>query len=320
MQDILEDTGRSMPSRAGAWPNLFVAGAPKSGTRSLLSALGAHADIYVPRQDQPRFFIGLDFDARWARFFNVIQREDDYLALFRGQEDVRYRCDGSPEYLFHADALERIRAVEPDAKAIVVLRDPVDRAYSHYLNDVRAGTESRTFGQAIREQLSGADPQPWPSCYVRYGHYGQALQDAKATFGENLHVIFFEELTTDPAGVLDQVIAFLKLDRGLPNPAELPHLNESTVPRGELTRKLLGNPSLRRLARAIFPPRARPALRSALVSARRLPPMDDETNTLLAREYEAEPDAIAQLFGRRPAWRNLRAPELSHSLRLDEDE
>lgn len=299
-----------MLDKRKTWPNLFLAGAPKSGTRSLLSALGSHPDIFVPARDQPRFFTGLDFDARWARFFDIAQSEDDYLGIFRGQAHLRYRCDGSPEYLFHSEAVERIRAAEPNAKAVVVLRDPVDRAYSHYLNDVRAGTERRSFAQAVREQLSGADSQPWPSCYLRYGHYGQALRDAKRIFGEDLHVIFFEELTTAAATVLDELVAFLGLQRTLSSHASLPHLNESAVPRGELARRLLGSPSFRRIARAVSTKNARPLLRKLLVSTRDAPAMERETRSLLIEEYAAEPDAVAQLFGRRPRWRSLEAAEI----------
>ena len=293
------------PHGPDRWPNLFIAGVPKSGTRSLTNALSAHTQVYVPVRHQPRFFADLGLDRRWAGFFDVVQREDEYLALFRGRDEAQYRCDASPEYVFSAEAMRRIRAVEPAAKAIVVLRDPVERAYSHYLNDVREGLEKRTFPQAIREQLSGVDSQRWPSHYVRYGHYGQALQDASAIFKENLHVVFFEELTSDSDAVLRGVADFLSLDFEGFGARGLGHLNEAALPRGEIARHLLGSPFFRRLARALTPRRARPSMRRLFVSRKSVPAIDPQAHRLLVREYAGEADAVAAILGRRPAWRNF---------------
>jgi len=289
------------------WPNLFILGVPKAGTRSLVSALTAHPQVYVPAHHQPRFFIDPEVDRRWAGFFDLVQREDKYLALFRGHDEAPYCCDASPEYMFSAEAMHRIRQVEPTSKAIVLLRDPVDRAYSHYLNDVREGLEKRTFLQAIREQLSGVDPQRWPSRYVHYGHYEQALRDASAIFKENLYVIFFEKLTSDPLTELSGLAEFLSLDFEGFHARGLRHLNEAAVPRGEISRHLLGSPLFRRLARAITPRRERPLFRRLFVSPKAVPPIDPQARGLLIREYAGEADAVAAVLGRHPAWRNFAA-------------
>jgi hypothetical protein len=170
---------------------------------------------------------------------------------------------------------------------------------------VREGLEKRTFPQAIREQLSGVDPQRWPSRYVRYGHYEQALRDASAIFKENLHVIFFEELASEPDAVLKGLADFLSLDHAGFGARGLVHLNEAALPRGEIARHLLGSPFFRRLARALTPRRPRPSLRRLLVSRKSVPAIDPQAHRLLVREYAGEADAVAAILGRRPTWRNF---------------
>lgn len=288
-----------MTARQSA-PNLFIAGVPKAGTRSLTEALGANQDVYVPFVDCPRFFLDLDIDRAKAEFFRVIQDEEEYLALYAPGGNARYRCDSSVEYVFHPEAMERIRELSPDARAIVVLRDPVQRAYSHYLNDVREGIERRTFVAAVRDQRANPDV-PWPSRYVAYGHYAAGLARAFEIFGADLHVVLFEEMTRDPGCVLAGVAEFLDLARG-DFPAEaFGHRNRAELPRGELAGRAMGSLALRRVGRRLVPPALRPLARSAFVG-RPAPSMDSDAQALLLEEYREEPGSVAALLGREPQW------------------
>jgi hypothetical protein len=282
------------------WPNLFIAGVPKAGTRSLAYALGEHPDVFVPYVDCPRFFLNLDIDKSRARFFRITQTKEEYLSLFASGHDSRYRCDASVEYVFHEDSMLRIRDVSPDARLVVILRDPVERAYSHYLNDVREGLETRTFLDAVREQIKTPEAQPWPSRYVAYGHYVEGLRHAREIFGSRLLIVTFEEVATAGDAVLSQVAEFLGLDReGFP--ATLGHHNRAAIPRNELARRLMGSGSLRRVSRVLVPPGARHAVRRALVGGE-APVMDEWSRALLVDEYRDERSALAELLGREPDW------------------
>ncbi len=282
------------------WPNLFIAGVPKAGTRSLAYALGGHPDVFVPYVDCPRFFLNLDIDTSRARFFRITQTEEEYLALFAPGHGSRYRCDASVEYVFHEDCMLRIRDVSPDARLIVILRDPVDRAYSHYLNDVREGLETRTFLDAVRDQIEAPEAQPWPSRYVAYGHYLEGLTHAREIFGSRLLIVSFEEIATAGDIVLTRVADFLDLDReGLPT--ALGHHNRAAMPRSEVARRLMGSGSLRRASRVLLPPAVRRAARRGLVGGEP-PTMDESARALLVDEYREERSALAELLGREPDW------------------
>lgn len=283
----------------GRWPNLYLGGVPKAGSRSLADALGAHPDVFVPVLDCPRFFLDLRLEKSRARFFRVVQDEGEYLALFDPGRDARYTCDSSVEYMFHEDSMRRIRAVSPHARMIVILRDPVQRAYSHYLNDVREGLETRTFEEAVKQQIADPGAQPWPSRYVAYGHYPDGLQAAMSIFGDDLLVLLFEELIKG-AKVLAEVAAFLDLPlEGFP-PA-LGHLNRAAVPRGPLAGRLMGSSALRDAGRLVVPRPLRPVARRLLVGGAP-PTMEDSARRLLVEEFRQDHLAVAELLGHEPRW------------------
>jgi len=205
------------------------------------------------------------------------------------------------EYVFHEDCMLRIRDVSPGARLIVVLRDPVERAYSHYLNDVREGLETRTFLDAVREQIEAPEAQPWPSRYVAYGHYVEGLKHARAIFGSRLLIVSFEEIATAGDAVLAHVAEFLGLDReGFPE--ALGHHNRAAMPRNELARRLMGSGSLRSVSRVLVPARVRQAVRRGLMGDGEPPKMDESARALLVDEYRDEHSALAELLGREPDW------------------
>lgn len=286
--------------REDRWPNLFIAGVPKAGTRSLAHALGAHPDVFLPYVDCPRYFLDLDIDKSRAQFFRITQTEDEYLSLFDQGREARYRCDASVEYMFHRDSMLRLREASPEARLVVVLRDPVERAYSHYLNDVREGFETRSFLEAVSDQLDDPWNQEWPSRYVAYGHYVDGVRNAQEIFGSRLLVLFFEEVVADGDATLSRLADFLDLEREA-LPAELGHRNRAAMPRNELARRVMGSGSIRRVGRVLAPAAVRHAVRSALVGAEPSR-MDEVARDLLVKEYLEGRAALADLLGREPDW------------------
>lgn len=126
-------------------PNLFVLGAAKSGTTTLADALRTHADIFVPELKELNFFSG---DENYAKGL------DWYLSTFFSHSGAfRYRADAAPSYLYYADKVApRMSAALPgdNLKFIVVLRNPVDRAYSQYWhNRNRVQIEPLSFEEAL---------------------------------------------------------------------------------------------------------------------------------------------------------------------------
>ncbi len=145
-------------------PNLFIIGAAKCGTTSLHEYLDQHPDIFMARVKEPHYFsqverILYDYKEKFSpeKEYHtwVIKEKDQYLNLFKDGEKSIYRGESSPSYLWDADAARKIYAFNPRAKLIVLLRNPIKRAFSHYQMGVHAGfQEMKPFYDALKEGLN----------------------------------------------------------------------------------------------------------------------------------------------------------------------
>lgn len=139
--------------------------------------------------------------------------------------------EASPGYLFHPLAPERVRSTVPDARLIVLLRDPVDRALSHYHHEVALGREPLSFEQALdaepertrgEEERTAREPGYfshawWDHTYIARGRYAEQLERWLAVFPrDRLLVLASEELAADTGGTYGRVLEFLGVPaRGL---------------------------------------------------------------------------------------------------------
>ena len=138
-------------------PNFLVIGAAKAGTTSVYEYLKQHPQIWMSPLKETNFFAlegeTLNFrgpgDQDYINRFSITKIED-YLNLFQGVSNQVAIGEVSPLYLYSLKAPERIRHYTPDTKIIIILRNPVDRAYSSFLHLIRDGREQiRNFAQAL---------------------------------------------------------------------------------------------------------------------------------------------------------------------------
>jgi hypothetical protein len=221
---------RLATSRARSLPDFVVIGAQRAGSTSLFDYLGRHPRVVPPSHKEIHFFDQNFFRGeRWYR--------SHFPPALRVRAVSGRTGEASPYYLFHPEAPARAHATVPDARLVVLLRNPVDRAYSHYQLAVRGGHEQLPFDEAVKresERLAGeaeklADPTHKSAAhrhlsYVARGLYAEQLERWLAFFPrEQLLVLRSEDLFANPEAVFAETVAFL----GLP-PVELedyPHRN-----------------------------------------------------------------------------------------------
>ncbi len=194
-------------------PDFLVIGAQKAGTTALYAYLRWHPGITGPSWKEVSFF-----DRHWWR------GEAWYRGQFPLRSGQRLVGEASPSYLFHPLAPERVRSLVPDAKLIALVRDPVDRAYSHYQHEVALGREPLSFEDALaaeEERTRGeverlvADPRAfshawWDHTYAARGRYADQLESWLEVFPrEQLLVVPSEDLGERPAETYAAVLAFL---------------------------------------------------------------------------------------------------------------
>jgi len=192
-------------------PDYVIVGAPKSGTSSMAKYLGDHPEAHMVPEKELRFFDQhFDEGLGW------------YEARFKPQPGERLVGEATPSYLFEPETMERMSAIIPRARLIAMLREPVDRAYSHYWHWRRRLGETREFRPAVEAELAlgrtttskGWDPRdPDGFHYLARGRYLFQLERLTRHFPrEQLHVVFFEELEADPVESFKETCRFLGID------------------------------------------------------------------------------------------------------------
>lgn len=284
------------------WPNLFLVGAAKAGTTSLYRELARHPAIYMSPMKEPHFFSQIEPAPERKAFFPHVSDEHEYLALFKGATTEEMLGEASTSYLWDQHAAERIKSAVPEARILIILRDPVERAYSQYWNDVREGIEGRSFLDALlEEQRSGPGGWGVSSLHIDCGRYADQVQRYVDRFGARVHVLFFEEFVGHEASAIADVHSFLGVRS--PSAAAVPRrMNPSALPRNKLSGALLASGRLRRVVRATVPRSLRSRLRVGLLKQGAPPPMDPAARTLLTEIYRPELGRLAGLLGRPVPW------------------
>src|SRR5271154_2914667 len=228
------------PGGPVAMPDFLVIGAPKAGTTALHAALSEHPALYMSAIKEPKFFLsdgppptkGGPGDALTYR--EHVWRRADYEALFAPAPPGPLRGESTPLYLYDRAALDRIRDTLPQARLIVIVRDPVERAHSNWAHLWSAGLEPvADFVRACGEEERRIDAG-WASFwhYTGLGRYGEQLQDLFTLFPrEQVLVLRYRRLVDEPVQTLDQICAFLGVPTGVLT--QLPRHNVTSHP--ELT-------------------------------------------------------------------------------------
>lgn len=308
--DVTSDRGRGRAAAAicqrEAWPNFFIVGAMKAGTTSLYEYLRRHPQVFLPGLKEPHFFSDCipppHIRPEVACDYHCCGNRDDYLRLYSGAQEFAAIGDASPSYLWDKDAPERIHGVCPQAKIIVLLRDPVLRAHSQYLMNRLSGAESLPFPEALRRDQARTDRRWWTArLYVDLGMYHDQIRRYIDTFGrEHVLVALFDDLTRDPRELLVRVAGHIGIDAELLDDAQFaqPH-NSYRMPRANKLYLFARRMISKDLRNRLLPPSMQNWLRySPLLYGRKKPPLDPESRRILQDIYDPEVSAVENLLGR----------------------
>lgn len=197
-------------------PDFFIVGAFKAGTTAMYEYLRAHPQIFMSVPKEPMYF-GADLTPRYRRM-----TEGEYLALFKGAADSQRAGEASPWYLYSTEAPREILNFEPAAKAIVLLRNPVDVLYAQHSQLVFNEREDIVdFGDALAAEEARRGGERIPTDALRpealyYRHsirFADQLRHWFEVFGrERMHIIVFDDLVADPRAAYRQTLEFLGVD------------------------------------------------------------------------------------------------------------
>ena len=292
-------------------PDFLIAGVPKAGTTALHGALDNHPELLLSKVKEPKYFLCDDQrprrengpgDAHSRKEW--IWRRDRYEALFDGPRGL-LRGESTPFYLYDTAAQRRIARLLPAARLIVVVRDPVDRAYSNWLHLWSDGLEPVSdFRRACEledERIRAEWGRFWH--YRRVGLYGNQLERLLESFPrQQIHVLRYRDVVETPAHAVDEVCAFLGVTQGTVHevPAENTRGYVDWSTRSPLLRSTL---RVGASAGAWFPPQvwrkaSAPLLRSLQRQSAPRPEVAPEDRRRLVEFFEADIKKFGALLGR----------------------
>jgi hypothetical protein len=197
--------------------DFVVIGAQKGGTTTLFEHLRRHPELCLPADKEAPFFNRPELYSHGVEhLFSTYFPQPIPAGRLLGTVTPQYMCIGG--------CAERLADAFPDARLVALLRDPVDRAYSHYRMAARRGQEARSFDDAIAEMLAGPEAlaaaresTALGATYVAWGEYGRVLGDYLDRFGrDRLLITYTTELERDPGAVLTAICDFLGVSVVLP--------------------------------------------------------------------------------------------------------
>lgn len=202
--------------------DFLVVGAQKCATTALFEYFRSHPDIVMPLEKEVPFFTGQDYSQQsWDAFANE--------QFGPGQQNKLW-AKVSPQYMSDSKVPARIKELMPDVKVVAILRDPMERTWSHFQMARRRDTEQREFAQVIaalltEEALHSGRSRPVPDhtqgyeseadFYIAWSEYGRILTKFTTLFeSKQLLVLYTEDLESEPEQTLDRLMEFVGLPTG----------------------------------------------------------------------------------------------------------
>lgn len=288
-------------------PNLFIVGAMKAGTTSFVEMLAQHPDIYFSPVKEPHFFVKDLPETMYApsRYFDLdtyllnefpkplhiahLQTEEQYDKIFSlAPKEVKYLAEASTGYLHAPESATLIHQYNPDAKIIILTRDPLKRAYSHYKMNMGLGRVTESFETLIQSEIQDFNKNgknPW-------NHLGMSMYEndiARYTqlFGQQVLIIPFEKLIQHPKETKRQLIQFLAIGDF---DFVLPHENASKEIKYKKLVQFLYNSGLKDLGSKILPKSLRKKVFKKLQDQNKKMTLAPETSQAFYRIIEGQED------------------------------
>jgi len=267
-------------------PNFFIVGAAKAGTTSLYEYLRGHPDIFMACPKEVNYFSYDDLKGQNLYYdYYKVKHLQKYRRLFAKAVNKPAIGEASVSYLFYQSVPERIKSLIPCAKIIIILRDPVERAFSHYLMDWRLGYVNVDFKKIFLNKNAHKFHNLYYQQYILLGLYYDQVKRYLDVFGnDRVRVFFFEDLKSNTDSLMKSIFDFLHIDPGF-TPLSKQWYNTFNVPKSSPIRSLYGNHFIRFIIKKCSPKKLQSIMKENLFIHGQKPRLDDEIVTLLTDYY-----------------------------------
>jgi hypothetical protein len=305
-------------------PNFFIAGAPKAGTTSFYHQLDRHPQIYMSPIKEPCYFASelrlenfreelqpqlrresealreyLRGPMTSKRFGGPVVEWEDYMLLFRNVRGETAVGEASVSYLWSQTAARNIASRIPDARIILLLRNPVDRAFSQYLQAVSSGLVCASFRELSAASMTSSSRKfGILNPFLEFGAYCEQVKRFLDVFPRrNLMVHIYEDMRSNPAQAMEETFRFLGVNHELAPDASMRFM-EPQVPRLISSGFRLKKYGIWQTTARLIPESLRPALRRAVNRPRASLTVAAEDRAYLQAYYREDISKLEHLLNR----------------------
>jgi|TARA_B110000879_G_scaffold200397_1_gene274347 hypothetical protein len=277
--------------------DFFIVGAPKAGTTSLYHYLNEHPEISMSSQKEPDYFSNADIQNEGMYYGkNRIDTIKKYHSLFDDNSESKLKGEASVSYLFYKNVPQNIKTYNPEAKIIIMLRDPIDRAFSHYLMDYRLGLVSDSFEDIIDQKSVHKNAKLFYQQYIELSEYANQVKRYLNVFdGKEILFIEYEDLKMDVLGIVKKTYLFLGVNQGYEPDVNKKH-NTYTMPKNSIIRFMYSFVILRNILSFFFPKNLVDRVRAALFKNNKKPVLLYETRNRLRKLFTNDVNALGEML------------------------
>ena len=276
--------------------DFFIVGAAKSGTTSLYSYLNKHPEIEMSTIKEPDYFSN-EFIEKQSLYYKKesIKSLNKYHSLYSDTKNL-IRGEASVSYLFYEKVPKKIFKYNSRSKVIIMLRNPSDRAYSHYLMDKRLGFVRESFENIVHKKSTHKNSALFYQQYIELGQYAFQIKNYFDVFSKkNILIIDYDDFIYKSSEVMNKVCVFLNVEnRSFSNTNKV--YNKYTNPSNKLVKVLYTFRFLREFIGNFFSESLKIKIQALFFTDEKKPTLNSEIQIFLKEYYKVELEKLSKLL------------------------
>ncbi len=280
-------------------PNLFIVGTPKAGTTSLHHYLSFHPEVFMSTPKETNFFTYDDIKKQDLYYKEEhISSKDQYLNLFKKVKNEHVIGEGSVSYLYYPGTAKKLFDFNPKSKIIIILRNPVERCYSHYLMDYNLGFVKTDLETIISEgENENSSHARAYQQFIKLGQYSHQIEEYLSVFPkEQVKIFIYEEIVPERKKFILDVCAYLGIKYIYDNDFEH-QTNIYNQPKGDLLKKMYSSRIIRKSIKTLLPKKQLDRISNRFFDKKK-PKLDENTRLKLTKFYMSDIQKTEDILGK----------------------
>src|ERR1700722_14804099 len=280
-------------------PNFFIVGAPKAGTTSLYYYLEEHPEVYMSVIKETNYFSNTEIREQ-GLYYNEegVVSPGEYEAQFAGVANENAIGEASVSYLFYPSVPQKIKEFNPGARIIIVLRNPIERVFSHYLMDKRLGFVKMSLEDILSQKGKSNSLGLFYQQYIGLGLYYEQVKRYFDNFGRGrVKVFLYEDIVSDIDKVVKEIYNFLGVDDSYIAATDKKH-NVFLAPKNPFIEKLYTLKFVRSAIKKIFGEKLQDSIKNLFFAKEKKPQLEKALENKMIELFSADIFNTGQLIDR----------------------